>query len=146
MSLCRLVILGMLIGCGGVHAQEVAPSRASLAEAAARRFPQPVRVGELLGRRVLQPIVSRPTLGRVRDVVRRADGTLDMVLDYGGLLGFFARPIAVPAEAMALLGQDMVAVGLTPEQLERLETFDSTGATPLPPDSVIRLGLTGPYH
>jgi len=126
----------------------------SLAEAAARRFPQPVRVGDLLMRQVLQPLPSQPTLGWVRNVVKRSDGTIDVVVDYGGVLGplgrpaanLLTRPIAVPVDAMVLLGQYVEIVDFTPDQLKRFKTFDGAGATPLPPDSIIRVGLARPSH
>lgn len=146
MSLCRLALFTLLVGCSGALAQQPAPAGMSLAEAAARRLPQPVRVGDLRERRVLQPLESQPVLGRVREVVRRVDGTLHVVVDYGGLFGFFARPIAVPVEAMVLLGQEMEIIDFTPEQLERFATFDGASTTPLPPDSIIRVGLARPSH
>lgn len=142
----RPVAICLLIGCGIGHAQQPAPPGMSLAEAADRRFPQPVRVGDLLKRQVLRPLESQPTLGRVRDVVKRADGKVDVVVDYGGLFGFFTRPIAVPVDAMVLLGQYMEIVDFTPEQLQRFETFDGSGTVPLPPDSIIRVGLARPSH
>jgi hypothetical protein len=46
-----------------------------LAESAARRFPQPVRAGDLVGRDVLQPIPSQARLGRVLRITRAAGGT-----------------------------------------------------------------------
>ncbi|MEJ1979057.1 MAG: hypothetical protein WDN49_25955 [Acetobacteraceae bacterium] len=146
MSLCRLVLLGLLIGCSAVHAQQPAPPGMSLSEAASRRFPQPVRVGDLLKRQVLQPRESQPTLGRVRNVVQQTDGTVDVVVDYGGLFGLLARPIAVPADAMVLLGQYMEIVDFTPAQLQQFKTFDGAGTTPLSPDSIIRVGLARPSH
>ena len=146
MSLCRLVVLGVLIGGGAVHAQQPAPPGMSLAEAAARRFPQPIRAGDLLRRQVLRPIESQPSLGRVSEVVKQADGTIDVVVEYGGLLGLFARPIAVPVDAMVLLGQYMEIVDFTPKQLRQFKTFDGAGTTPLPPDSIIRVGLARPSH
>ena len=127
-------------------AQQPAPSGMSLAEAAARRFPQPIRVGDLLDRRVLQPLESQPTLGWVRSIVRRPDGTVDVVMTYGGLLGFFTRPIAVPVDGMALLGPYMEVLDFSPAQLDTFPTFDGSGATPLPSDSVIRVGLAKPSH
>ncbi|WP_200845189.1 hypothetical protein [Roseomonas sp. 18066] len=118
----------------------------SLAEAAARRFPQPVRVGDLLRRPVLQPLESQPSLGRVRAVVRRADGTLQVVIDYGGILGFFTRPIAVPVEGLALLGEYMVCVEFTPGQLDAFPDFVAGSAAALPPAEVIRVALVKPSH
>jgi hypothetical protein len=122
------------------------PTRASLGEAAARRFPQPVRVGALLGRQVLQPLESQPVLGRVRGVIQRPDGTLDVIVRYGGIRGYFGRPIAVPLEAVALLGEYIEIVGYTPEQLSSFHTFDGAGATSLPANSQIQVGLARPSH
>ena len=132
--------------CGMAQAQQPAPSGMSLAEAAAKRFPQPVRVGDLIRRRVLQPVASQITLGWVRDVVKQPDGTIDVVVDYGGLLGFFAHPIAVPVDGMTLLGSDMEIVDFTPRQLSGFPTYHSDGAIPLPRDDTIRVGLARPSH
>ena len=146
MPLRRFLIAVLLIASAAVRAQQPAPVGMSLADAAARRFPQPVRVGDLLRRQVLQPIESQPTLGWVRDIVQQADGSIDVVVDHGGAFGLFTRPIAVPVDAMALLGQYMEIIDFTPGQLARFKTFDGAGATALPPDSVIRVGLARPSH
>ena len=146
MSLRLSVTLGLLIGCGAAFAQQAKPPGMSLAEAAAKRYPQPVSVGALLHRQVLRPVESQTTLGRVDGVVKQADGTIDVVVNYGGLFGLFTRPIAVPVDAMVLLGQDMEIVDFTPEQLRHFETFDGAGATKLPPDSTIKVGLARPSH
>ena len=138
--------IAVLLACGAVRAQPSASPATPLTEMAARRFPQPVRVGDLLRRTVLQPTEAQPKLGRVRDIVARADGAISVVMEYGGLFGFGARPIAVPVEAMALLGEYVQVVGFTPAQLDALATFDGAGATPLPPDRVIRVGLAKPSH
>jgi hypothetical protein len=141
------VVLGLLMGCWQAQAQQPAPkTAATLAQDAAKRFPQPVRVGDLLGRTVLQPLESQPVLGRVHAVIRQADGSLDVVVDYGGLFGFFRRPIAVPLDAMALLGQYMEITGFTPDELSRFATFADPQSTPLPPDSTIRVALAKPPH
>jgi hypothetical protein len=143
---CCLLILGLSIIAPVVQAQQPAPPGMSLAEAAARRFPQPVRVGDLLNRQVLRPVESQPVLGRVHDVVRQPDGTIDVVVNYGGLFGFFTRPIAVPVDAMVLLGQYMEIVDFTPQQLDKFATFDGAGATSLQAASIIRVGLARPSH
>lgn len=143
-----LLALGLLLAGGDARAAQPQPmpSPESLAQGAARRFPQPVRVGDLVGRKVLRRASTQEVLGRVREVVRREDGAVQVVMDYGGVLGFLARPIAVPVEAMTLVGYYMEVFDLTPEQLDGLATFDGTGAAPLPPDGVIRVGLNGPTH
>lgn len=144
--LCRLIIFALLVACGSAIAQQPAPPGMTMAEAAARRFPQPVRVGDLLQRTVLQPVESRPILGRVREVVRERNGSLLLVMDHGGLFGFFTRPIAVPMEAVVLLGAEMEIIDFSPEQLQTFATFDGAGAMALPAESIIRVGLARPSH
>jgi PRC-barrel domain len=122
------------------------PPGMSLASSAAMRFPQPVRVGDLLGREVLRPVESQDVLGRVHGLVRDPDGRIMVVVDFGGFLGFGARPIAVPVDAMVLLGQDMEIVAFTPEQLRQFPTFSPTGTTGVANDSIIKVGLAKPSH
>ena len=122
------------------------PPGMSLAESAAMRFPQPVRVGDLLGREVLRPVESQDILGRVRGLVRDRDGRIMVVVDFGGFLGFGARPIAVPVDAMVLLGQDMEIVAFTPEQLRQFPTFSPSGTTEVANDTIIKVGLAKPSH
>ncbi len=116
------------------------------AEKAADRFPQPVVVGTLLRRTVLQPEESKPVLGHIADIVRARDGTLDAVVNYGGFFGFDTRPIAVPIDAMALLGEYMEILDFTPEQLKAFPTFDPGGTTPVPHSETIRVALAKPAH
>lgn len=122
------------------------PPGMSLAASAAMRFPQPVRVGDLLRRDVLQPVESQDVLGTVRQVVRDREGTISVVIDFGGFLGFWTRPIAVPVDAMVLLGRDMEVVAYTPQQLQEFPTFTPSGRSPLPDDTIIRVGLAKPSH
>jgi hypothetical protein len=122
------------------------PQRMSLAASAAMRFPQPVRVRDLLHRDVLQPVESHDVLGEVRQVVRDSEGTIKVVIDFGGFLGFGTRPIAVPVDAMVLLGQHMAVVAFTPQQLQKFPTFTPSGSSSLPDEAVIRVGLAKPSH
>lgn len=122
------------------------PPLSELAARAAKRYPQPVRVGDLIGRTVLQHLESQPQLGHVRDVVRRIDGGADVIIDYGGLFALSRRPIRVPVEAMSVLGQYMEILEFTPEQLQALPTFEASGAEPLSRDGVIRVALGHPAH
>jgi len=140
------------IAAPGARAQSATPGGMppppgmSLARSAAMRFPQPVRVGDLLHRDVLQPVESQNVLGTVRDVVRDSKGTILVVMNFGGFLGFGSRPIAVPIDAMALLGQDMEVVAFTPGQLRHFPSFASSDGVPLSPDAVIKVGLAKPSH
>jgi hypothetical protein len=118
----------------------------SLAHSAAMRFPQPVRVGDLLHRPVLQPVESRILLGYVRDVIRDRTGSLAAVVDFGGVLGVGARPIAIPVDAMVLLGDETEVVAFTPAQLKGFPTFQPAGTTSLLRDAIIQVGLAKPSH
>jgi len=151
--------LTLLVVCGGLgviagvaHAQSATPggmpppTGMSLAESAAMRFPQPVRVGDLLHREVLRPVESQDVLGRVRELVRDSSGRILVVIDFGGVFGFGSQPIAVPVDAMVLLGQDMEVVAFTPQQLQRFPTFSPSGTTPISGDSIIKVGLAKPSH
>lgn len=122
------------------------PAGMSLAASNAMRFPQPVRVGDLIGREVLRPVESQDVLGRVRRLVRDHDGQVMVVVDFGGFLGFGTRSIAVPVDAMVLLGQDMEIVAYTPEQLRQFPTFSASDTTAVANDTIIRVGLAKPSH
>jgi hypothetical protein len=142
----------LVILAGVAHAQSATPGGMppppgmGLAESAAMRFPQPVRVGDLLGRDVLRPVESQDVLGRVRRLVRDTQGRILVVIDFGGFFGFGSRPIAVPVDAMVLLGQDMEVVAFTPKELGVFATFAPAGTTPVPDDAIIKVGLAKPSH
>jgi hypothetical protein len=122
------------------------PPGMSLAQSNAMRFPQPVRVGDLLGRQVLRPVESQDVLGYVRRLVRDRDGQIMVVVEFGGFLGFGARLIVVPVDAMVLLGQDMEIVAYTPDQLRQFPTFSPSGSTDIANDTSIKVGLAKPSH
>jgi hypothetical protein len=146
-------LCGALVLLAGVaHAQSTTPGGMppppgmSLARSAAMRFPQPVRVGDLLGRDVLRPVESQDLLGHVRELVRDSTGQILVVIDFGGFFGFGSRPIAVPVDAMVLLGQDMEVVAFTPDQLGHFPVFSASGTTRVSDDAVINVGLAKPSH
>src|ERR1700727_2438273 len=67
-----------------------------------RRFPQPVRVGDLIGLPVLDDRSS--TLGVVRQVVRTAASKTELIVSYSRWFGWFGRPVAVPIEVVGIEG------------------------------------------
>ncbi len=144
----RLLLAIPALAALGAPARAVPPlpDAAALAAGAAKRYPQPVRAGDLIGRDVLQPLESQPILGRVTAIVRRPDGGLDFIIAFGGVLGFGSRPIAVPADAMALLGEWVAVLDFTPAQLASFPTADLGALAPLPADTTIRVALTKPFH
>jgi hypothetical protein len=151
--LCSLGICGVLVVlASAAYAQSNTPGGMppppgmGLAESAAMRFPQPVRVGDLLGRDVLRPVESQDVLGYVRELVRDSQGQIMVIVDFGGWFGFGSRPIAIPVDAMVLLGQDMEVVAFTPDELGRFPTFSPSGTTPIADDAVVKVGLAKPSH
>lgn len=146
MPLRRILAVLLLLTCASAAAQQPAPPGPALAARAAARFPQPVRVGDLLRRQVLRPVEQQNVLGRVAGVVRGGDGAVLVVVSLGGVLGLGTRPVAVPVEATALLGEHLAVIDLTPGQLQALPTFDGAGTQPLQPNETIRVGLTRPFH
>jgi PRC-barrel domain len=104
-----------------------------------KRFPQPVRVGDLIGLRVLDDDDS--TIGRVRQVVRTPEGKIKLIVTYGGWLGFGARPVAVPIEVVAILARQINSVDMQPREYDAAPTWAGTGAQVLPNDEMIRIAL-----
>jgi hypothetical protein len=145
----RIALVVLALSITGALAQTPPaplPRTPDLAERQARRFPQPVLVGALIGRDVLKPVEAQTILGRVAAVVRGKDGGLDVIVRFGGVLGFGARPIAVPIEAMALMGQFMAVMDFTPEQLGTFPTDDGAALQPVAANETIRVGIVKPFH
>ncbi len=117
----------------------------ALADGPGNRFPQPVRAGDLPGRELLAPEESQPLLGHVAAVTRRADGTLALRIRTSSLLPWAGRTVEVPLDAVALLGEHVALLGLTPSQLAALPDA-APGRDPVPPDERIRVGLVKPFH
>jgi hypothetical protein len=97
-----------------------------------------------VGRQLLQPIESQPVLGRVEGVIRQANGTVDLVVRIGGVLGIGTRPVTVPVDAVALLGEYVALMDLKPDQLQALPT--ASGGPRLGAEERIRVGLVRPFH
>ena len=148
MQTLRILLVGFLLlaGCLPALPDNLSDDDHDNSPEAAARFPQPVSVGWMIGRTVLEPVESQPVLGHVIGVVKAADGETQVIVNYGGIFDFGARQIAVRIDAMALLGQYVEIVGYKPAQLRSFPTFQPSGSTPLPADTVIKVGLARPSH
>jgi hypothetical protein len=104
-----------------------------------RRFPQPVRVGDLIGLPVLDDNDS--TLGFVQKVVRTPAGKTSLVVSYSRWFGWFGRPVAVPIEAVVILGRQLASVDMQPSEYAAAPTWEQKDAQILPPDEKVRVGL-----
>ena len=105
----------------------------------ARRFPQPVKVSFLLGLPMLDE--SDSTLGRVKSVQRTSDGKLKLVIGYGGFLGIGERPVAVPIEVVAMLGQSVAAVDMPSKEFATAKPWLASDGEPLAPGETIRVAI-----
>ena len=109
-------------------------------ERMARRFPQPVRVGFLIGLPVLDE--RSATVARVEQVVRSPEGRVRLIVRHGGVLGYGTRPVALPVEVVAMLGAHVAAVDMPGAEMARLPDWSRGNEEALPPDTVIRVALT----
>jgi hypothetical protein len=104
-----------------------------------RRFPQPVRVGDLIGLPMLD--MGASTLGYVRQVVRTVDNKVVLVVSYSKWFGWFGRPVAVPIEVVGIEGRQLVSLDMPRSDYATAPRWQDAGATVLPNDATIRIAL-----
>ena len=104
-----------------------------------RRFPQPVRVGDLIGLPVLDDRSS--TLGFVRQVVRTAAGKTELIVSYSRWFGWFGRPVAVPIEVVGIFGRQLASLDMPRKEYAAAPAWQDTGETVVPNDDSIRVAL-----
>jgi hypothetical protein len=104
-----------------------------------RRFPQPVRVGDLIGVPVLDD--SARTLGLVRQVVRTPQNKIELIVSYGGWFGWGARPVAVPIEVLGIAGRQLASLDMPRSEYAAAPTWQGGDVTPLSNDDSIRVAL-----
>ena len=105
-----------------------------------KRFPQPTRVGDLIGMSVLD--LNSKTLGSVRRVVRNPAGETQFIVDYSRWWGWFGRPVAVPLEALGIEGGHLVSLDMTPSEYAAAPTWHDTEGTDLPNDATVLVALS----
>jgi hypothetical protein len=124
------------------------PVKRSPEEIMNRRFPQPARVGDLIGLPVLDYWDS--TIGYVRQVVRSPAGQIQLIVPYGRSLGWVRwggpfdwhrRPVAVPIEAVAILGRQIVALEMSREEFDSAPEVAMGQNAPLGVDEMIKIAL-----
>jgi hypothetical protein len=128
---------------GGSEEEKLTPE-----ERMARRFPQPVRVGFLIGLPVLD--MNDSTIGYIKQVVRTPAGKIQLVVPYnawfgwvrnGGFFDRWRRPVAVPIEAVAILARQVDVQEFSPQDFESAPTFQTGSATPIAVDDHIAIAL-----
>ncbi|MGA2895950.1 MAG: PRC-barrel domain-containing protein [Xanthobacteraceae bacterium] len=154
-----LLVLAAALGPRDATAQAVAQAapvgatdaeRIKIEEARMQaRFPQPVRVGDLVGLPLLDD--SHRTLGHVREVIRTKEGRIKLIVAYGGWFGssWDARLVAVPIEVVAIRGRELASVDMPRSDYAAAPTWHGLGqgtgqgtdAETLPRDTTIRIAL-----
>jgi hypothetical protein len=104
-----------------------------------RRYPQPVRVKDLIGLRVIDN--DDRTLGFVRQVVRTPQNAIELVVDYGGWFGWNTRPVAVPIEVVGMLGREISSLDMPRSEYIVAPTWRADSAVAIPRDDSISVAL-----
>jgi PRC-barrel domain len=105
-----------------------------------RRFPQKVRVGDLIGLPMLDD--SDVTLGHVERVVRSPEGKIKLIVGYSKWFGWFGRPVAVPIEVVAILGRQIASLDMPPAEYAAAPTWTEGGDVAVPDNDIIRIAVT----
>ncbi|MGC1778768.1 MAG: PRC-barrel domain-containing protein [Xanthobacteraceae bacterium] len=123
----------------GTEDQAMAARHMAEAERMRRRFPQPVKVGDLIGIPVLDD--DSRTLGHVREVVRTPQGDIELIVSYGGWFGWGTRLLAVPIEVVGIFGRQLASLDMPPSAYAAAPTWHDTDDTILNDDANISVAL-----
>ena len=106
------------------------------------RYPQPVRVGDLIGLPLLDDSAS--TLGYVREVVRTKENQIELIVAYDGFLGWGTRPVAVPIEVVGIAGRHLTSLDMPREEFATAPTWmpADTGAQSISDNTIIKIALS----
>jgi PRC-barrel domain len=104
-----------------------------------RRYPQPTKVGHLIGLPVLDD--NDVTLGHVQKVVRTPEGKIELIVSYSKWFGWFGRPVAVPLEAVVILALQLDSVEMQPEDYAEAPTWTEGKDQVLADDDIVRVAL-----
>ena len=108
-----------------------------------RRYPQPVKVGFLIGLPVLDD--DDQTYGYIRDVVRTSEGKIVLLVPYRPWLGWAPtdwgrKTVAVPIETVAILARQVAALDFSRADFTAAPAY-AAGGTTLPADETIRIAI-----
>lgn len=111
---------------------------------AADRYPQPVRVGDLIGRGLIGPTEAQPLLGHVEAVAVGPEGSTTLRIRTWSWWPWGGRRVLVPAAAVSLLGEHVALTGLDAAAIGTLP--DAAPLPSLPDAATISVGLVRPFH
>jgi hypothetical protein len=110
------------------------------------RFPQPIKVGDLIGQALLDG--DHSTIGYVRHVVRTPDGKIRLIVSYRSwlswaqfLTGYDVRPVAVPIEAIGSMGPALSSIDIDHDSYAKLPTWAPGMDREIEGSDVIRIAI-----
>jgi hypothetical protein len=127
---------------GGAHAQQQqapAPDERTPEERMNARFPQKVRVGDLIGIPVQDE--DDRILGYVTDVVRTLDGKIVLVMPEGAWLWRSGRQVPLPIETVAILARHINLLDIPRDDVPKLPTWDPAQGRPIDRNDIIRIAI-----
>ena len=121
-------------------AQGLAEQQTTPEERMRRRFPHPVRIGDLIGLRVLDD--NDVTIGIVRHAARTTEGKVLLIVAHTGPLGWGGRLVTVPIEAVAIFGRQLASLDMKPAEYASAATWTAGSTELLGTEEKILIGLT----
>lgn len=109
-----------------------------------KRFPQAVRVGDLIGLPVLDE--DNSTIGYVREVARTPEGKIVLIVPYSAWFGWAQterrkRPVAVPIETVAILARQINAVDMSRSDFDEAPSWNPSQGKSLPAEEKTLIAL-----
>ena len=105
-----------------------------------KRWPQPVKVGFLIGLPLLD--YGDSTIGHVRKVVRTPDGKILLIVAHGGWLTWSKRLVPVPIETVAILARQLNLLDIDTSDLEKGPVWNDSAGQDLAGDTTIQIGIS----
>jgi hypothetical protein len=126
-------------GGAEMQGQTPAPDARSPEQRMNARFPQKVRVGDLVGIPVQDD--DDRILGYVTDVGRRPDGSIVLVMRQNEWPWRRGRQVPIPIETVAILGRHLNLLDIPREDVPKLPTWDPAEGRSIDRNDTIRVAI-----
>lgn len=108
-----------------------------------RRWPQPVRVGDLFGLSLLD--WNDRTLARIHALERTSAAKIRLIVDQVRWLGLVRRRVAIPMEVVAIAGRQLALIDIPRDEFFRLPEWSpapaGSGSSLMAADEMTRIAL-----
>src|SRR5262249_4808291 len=127
----------MLVLIAEPVAAATSPDSLSPEEKMQRRYPQWVRVGDLIGLQVLDD--DDRTLGRCSTVVRAPGVKVQLIVPFGGFLGGRRGVVGVPIGVVAIAGRQIAALDMPRADFDAALAWNAPASQVISPGERIRI-------